>query len=392
MAIYSFVSLAALVIHLIVNFDVFFSKEGRSFPGGKLYLFFLITVMAFHVADCLWWTLYEYDLAILTYVDTSIYYLTLGLSIFTWGLFVSHYLERKNEPVLKVIFFFCLGCFFFQIISVLINLFVPILFEITPDGEYVSHRMRSAAYGLQLLSLIMTAIYTLYHIIKDGKHFDLKYLSILAFSLATGAFVLLQIYFKLLPLPAIGFVLGICSLHTFVVEAQRKEKRKELNEMQTQVAHDALTGMLSKHAYVDEEERINNLIEQQVADQFSVVMFDVNGLKRINDTKGHDAGDKYLIECAKLIQKTFKGCPVYRVGGDEFVAILTNDAYDNREELVKKFNDIIDVNVKKGGPIVSCGSSSYIPGKDVYLVHVFYRADKTMYKRKECLKAIYKPN
>ena len=391
MAIYSFVSLAALVIHLIVNFDVFFSKEGRSFPGGKLYLFFLVSVMVFHVSDALWWTLYEYDLATLTYIDTAVYYLMVGLSIFTWGLFVSHYLERKNEPFLKVIFFFCLGCFFFQIIAVFINFFVPILFEITPDGEYVSHRLRSAAYGLQVCSLIMTAVYTTYHIIKGRKHLDLKYLSILAFSLVTGVFVVLQLYFKLLPLYSLGYIVGICALHTFVVEEQKSEKQKELHTAQSQVAHDALTGMLSKHAYVDEEERINQLIDKQVANQFSVVMFDVNGLKRINDTKGHDAGDKYLIESAKLISKTFKGCPIYRVGGDEFVTILINEAYDNREELVKKFNDTIDVNVKKGGPIVSCGLSSYIPGTDVYLVHVFYRADKTMYKRKEYLKSIYKP-
>ncbi|MBO4286029.1 MAG: GGDEF domain-containing protein, partial [Bacilli bacterium] len=340
MAIYSFVSLAALVIHLIVNFDVFFSKEGRSFPGGKYYLFFLITVMAFHVTDTLWWTLYEHQLITLTYIDTVGYYLMIGLSIFAWGLFVSHYLERKNEPVLKVIFFFCLGCFMFQTISVFINLFVPILFEITPEGVFITHRIRSAAYGLQICSLIMTAVYTTFHLIKDRKHLDRKYLAILAFSLTSGVFVFLQLYFTLLPLYPVGYIVGVCSLHTFVVEEQKEEKRNELNIAQSQIAHDALTGMLSKHAYVDEEERINNLIEQQVADQFSVVMFDVNGLKRINDTKGHDAGDKYLIECAKLIQKTFKGCPVYRVGGDEFVAILTNDAYDNREELVKKFNDI----------------------------------------------------
>ena len=207
-----------------------------------------------------------------------------------------------------------------------------------------------------------------------------------------GIFLILQLIFTLLPLYSLGYLIGICTLHTFVVEEQKSVKQAELFTAQTQVAHDALTGVLSKHAYVDEEERINQLIEKESVDQFSVVMFDVNGLKRINDTKGHDAGDKYLIESAKLISKSFKGCPVYRVGGDEFVTVLTDDNYDNREELVKKFNDIIDTNVKKGGPIISCGLSSYIPGKDVYLVHVFYRADKTMYKRKEYLKSLYHPS
>ena len=390
--LYSFVSLVALVIHLIVNIDVFFSKEGRSFPGGKMYLFFLVSVMIFHVTDGLWWVFYELHNEALIMLDTSAYYVMMGLSIFTWGLFVSEYLKRENEPFLKIIFYFCLVCFIFQMIVVFINFFVPLLFDLTAEGEYNVLPFRYMAYGLQLFSLMMTSVYTLYHIIKERKHLDKRYVSIFAFGIAMGIFLILQLIFTLLPLYSLGYLIGICTLHTFVVEEQKSVKQAELFTAQTQVAHDALTGVLSKHAYVDEEERINQLIEKESVDQFSVVMFDVNGLKRINDTKGHDAGDKYLIESAKLISKSFKGCPVYRVGGDEFVTVLTDDNYDNREELVKKFNDIIDTNVKKGGPIISCGLSSYIPGKDVYLVHVFYRADKTMYKRKEYLKSLYHPS
>ena len=60
---YSVVGILALFIHIIVNFDVLFRKGGRSFPGGKQYLCFLIGVLLFHAADGCWGLLYDNKLA-----------------------------------------------------------------------------------------------------------------------------------------------------------------------------------------------------------------------------------------------------------------------------------------------------------------------------------------
>lgn len=53
-----------------------------------------------------------------------------------------------------------------------------------------------------------------------------------------------------------------------------------------------------------------------------MIVFDINNLKIINDTLGHDFGDILIIDSCKLICKVFKRSPVYRIGGDEFVVIL----------------------------------------------------------------------
>ena len=52
-----------------------------------------------------------------------------------------------------------------------------------------------------------------------------------------------------------------------------------------------------------------------------IVYLDVNGLKDINDLRGHAFGDKVLVECARRMRETFDGADFYRIGGDEFVII-----------------------------------------------------------------------
>ena len=56
----------------------------------------------------------------------------------------------------------------------------------------------------------------------------------------------------------------------------------------------------------------------------AVVMCDINGLKEINDQKGHDAGDKFIVQTAQTLKSVFGKRHVYRLGGDEFIAVLPN--------------------------------------------------------------------
>jgi GGDEF domain-containing protein len=55
-------------------------------------------------------------------------------------------------------------------------------------------------------------------------------------------------------------------------------------------------------------------------------MFDLNDLKHINDRYGHERGDEYIVNCCRLICQVFKHSPVFRIGGDEFVALLRGEA------------------------------------------------------------------
>ena len=121
-------------------------------------------------------------------------------------------------------------------------------------------------------------------------------------------------------------------------------------------------------------------------EDFGIVVFDLNDLKKVNDTKGHDAGDKYIKEASHLICDTFKHSPIYRVGGDEFVAFLEGEDFNNRTELMNSFNSMMEDNLRDDNVVISAGIDIYIHDKDTVFDNVFGRADTAMYERKKQLK------
>ncbi|MBO4779866.1 MAG: GGDEF domain-containing protein, partial [Selenomonadaceae bacterium] len=92
-----------------------------------------------------------------------------------------------------------------------------------------------------------------------------------------------------------------------------------------EIAHkDSLTGVQNKTAYVEATEQLDNKIASGRA-EFCIVMVDVNFLKKINDTYGHECGNTYLVNSCKLVCSVFGTEHVYRIGGDEFVVIIEGE-------------------------------------------------------------------
>ena len=154
---------------------------------------------------------------------------------------------------------------------------------------------------------------------------------------------------------------------------------------------DPLTSVKSKTAYTEEVRRINNNIENGFH-QFGVVMFDLNGLKEVNDTYGHDMGDLYIKNACRLICVIYKHSPVYRIGGDEFIAIITGQDLLNSEKLIHMFYQRMEDanrNAKVAAEKVSvaAGMAIFQEGTDVTYQSVFKRADEKMYQNKISIKS-----
>ena len=128
------------------------------------------------------------------------------------------------------------------------------------------------------------------------------------------------------------------------------------------------------------------MIKDKTLFELGIVVFDVNDLKVVNDTYGHEAGDRYLQSSCRLICSVFKHSPVYRIGGDEFLTFLEGKDYSNREVLLKYFNSRIDYNNTHGGDVMAAGLDIYDPERDTFLDEIFERADEKMYARKKILK------
>ncbi len=183
------------------------------------------------------------------------------------------------------------------------------------------------------------------------------------------------------------FSLAVMLTNYSYMNKRRQESEIKLGRAQKQVNTDPLTGVKSKHAYVEQESELNEKIAEKQADPFALVICDVNGLKTINDTQGHKAGDEYICAASELICHLFTHSPVFRVGGDEFTVLLTGHDFEARHEIISELHRRSEENIGLKKVVVAAGLSDYDPDQDQNVQDVFERADALMYEKKQELKS-----
>ena len=155
---------------------------------------------------------------------------------------------------------------------------------------------------------------------------------------------------------------------------------------------DALTSVRNKWAYASFIDDLQTCLDADDGNmQFAVGVFDCDDLKVINDKYGHDKGDIYLKTASSLMCRIFKRSPVFRIGGDEFSVIFQNDAFQDRDGLIREFrNAMAEVNASADNPWeqvrVSFGIAEYDAEQDGAIIDVVRRADKNMYENKRTRK------
>ena len=169
-------------------------------------------------------------------------------------------------------------------------------------------------------------------------------------------------------------------------EIEARDKGRMIDEISIEALKDALTGIGNKNAYQKKIKEIETGMKTERV-RFSVVMVDVNRLKMINDNHGHSAGDLYLKGCCHCICEVFKHSPVYRIGGDEFVAILTGEDYKERAKRVQELRDTFErtFNDEDVDPWFRYSASVGMAINDLEddsFDSVFKRADNLMYEEK----------
>ena len=177
------------------------------------------------------------------------------------------------------------------------------------------------------------------------------------------------------------------------IDALGKHIQFMQDELKTQIAQvhghayqDGLTGVKSLHAYLAMEKELEEQLAAGTLTEFAIVVCDVNGLKKVNDTLGHKAGDELIRKACRMVCEIFDHSPVYRVGGDEFTVFLTGRDYEYRRWLMEELHDRSFEHISTKDVIVSGGMAEFIPGKDTQIGDVFKRADEAMYAEKAILK------
>ncbi|MBR5961132.1 MAG: GGDEF domain-containing protein [Clostridia bacterium] len=399
---YSTTGLLALLVHLIINYDVIRNVHYRKgFPDADAYRGMILAVAMFYITDILWGVFYDAHLVTLTFADTVLYFIAMAATVFMWTRYVFLYLKLNGRfmQVLSVA-----GWMFLILVGLVLflNIFAPLMFWFDPAGNYHAGLMRYFLLGFQILLFMATSIYVFIVSRKADKAVKYHYKAIGMFGVTMTVMVILQVLYPLLPMYSMGCLLSVSILHTFVVGDMKEDRRRELEEMlareQRQKVElgsarhlaytDSLTGVKNTHAYVETERHLDERIAGGTIREFGVVVFDMNGLKQVNDTLGHEAGDKYIQDACRMICRQFQHSPVYRIGGDEFVVLLEGEDYRNRTILMSAFETHVEMNVHCGDAVVASGLAEFRPGQDNSYRRVFERADRRMYERKSILKAM----
>lgn len=384
---YSSFGILAVVIHFIINFHLVRKQKDEILSESALrYRLFLVSVVIYYVTDILWGTLYEKQLQPFAFIDTVCYFSAMVLSVLLWTRYVVAYLHRQ-DIFARLLTWAGWVIFTYEFLNLIVNFFYPVVFKFEKDGEYVPGIARYVTLWIQVLLFAATSVYVLVVAVKSTGRARLHHSAIGVSGIVMTIFILLQSFYPLLPFYAIGCMIATCIIHTFVEEDERRERDRELGSVKQMAFTDSLTGVKNMHAYLDAKKQMDQRIINHEVSEFGVVIFDLNGLKYINDTKGHEEGDRYIREASMTICKLFKHSPVYRIGGDEFAAILEGEDYERRVTLLKTFEEQIDRNQREDKVVVSSGIAVYIPHSDGDFNAVFERADHRMYERKKSLKA-----
>lgn len=129
---------------------------------------------------------------------------------------------------------------------------------------------------------------------------------------------------------------GNAVLEGFIIDiTQRKRAWERLNYLSF---HDSLTGLYNRNFFEEEMRRLN----KRRSPRLGVIVCDLNGLKLINDTLGHESGDEQLVSAAGLIKGIFRsGDIVARIGGDEFAILLAGVDEERVQDLVQRLRDVV---------------------------------------------------
>ena len=145
-----------------------------------------------------------------------------------------------------------------------------------------------------------------------------------------------------------------------------------LDKLEKASYYDASTGVFNRNKYI---ENVSNVFIQS-SNSLGVVFSDIDNLKTINDTYGHDQGDLVIAKTSDILKKYFRAQDIYRIGGDEFVVICKDIPYD---VFTKKVEDLKDA-LKNETFSLSVGSAWSQDKKD--LSALIKEADNAMYSHK----------
>lgn len=370
-------SLVAVVIGvLFVAYTLYNFRNSEVDKSLVMMGFFAIGIGIWRISDmdCLSF-LFPYAIG-LNYIQ----YLALMVVVVPFVLFAKELFTQKENRIWYVL------CFLSLTVNVL-SVFAQII------GIKDLREMLVMNHTVMILAVLLIIGMVFYELRKKGWNNRLKVMVICMAACVLGFAVDIAVYYvyggtSMMVIGMFCFLVYIIVLGVQTLQDMKQLMRNgmEAKHYEQMAYHDQLTGLYNRTAYAAFTTKADFAPEQYI-----VVMFDLNDLKKCNDTHGHDKGDRYIVQSAKLIWRSFGDLgKCYRMGGDEFCALLKNSSVGECVERIQKLKKAVEACNQKEPeefPIqIACGYERYDNRMDYDLSDTLRRADKMMYREKMAMK------
>lgn len=257
------------------------------------------------------------------------------------------------------------------------------LLPIVCSAMYCSKKVTIYTYILMTISITISVFVGYYYGLCDTNMVLLSGKPMSAYLGANNEFLLTKVNEHPLETLTIFFVLPRCMIGAgFAVVCSSISKIIMMNhsyavKMENLAEIDGMTGLYNKSKYL-------SMINGKYADikNVAVIFWDINDLKKTNDTIGHEAGDRLISIVATSIRSiTDSKDMAYRIGGDEFVMIIMDCDEDGVKEKLLRWNEALNMVGKEWDYPVSV-STGYAVGEGKDIAEIIHKADQLMYENK----------
>ncbi|MGN1414137.1 MAG: GGDEF domain-containing protein [Anaerovoracaceae bacterium] len=227
--------------------------------------------------------------------------------------FVKSILERKKLPLLD-------GCSLLSALATLVMLAMQL------TGVMDLRQTLTVCHTIIALSSMAATFELIRFWRKNRKHKRVNFTFACLLACTLGACIDLIVYYVRGNSTSILYTLSIFLFYVIVMGAMT------MRDMNTLASTDQHTGLYNRN-------RCNEILETELTagSRVSVFMFDLNDLKHINDTQGHDQGDRILLRFAEILRDGFPSDAfVGRYGGDEFIAVIKESGEDVLQSILDK--------------------------------------------------------
>jgi diguanylate cyclase (GGDEF)-like protein len=255
------------------------------------------------------------------------------------------------------------------------------------------------AYITKNVNDFLTAVTRQIHEVQEQASAQLKRQTVIQRVGMLALYLAVQLTFALIILlvdrPLRGFIQSIqadkaldirgsyeCRYLAATYNKMYRANAKSKRVLRHRAEHDPLTKLLNRGAF----DRQRQLLRDESAEPLAFLLVDVDRFKQINDTYGHEIGDKVLKKVSHLLQAGFRANDVVaRLGGDEFGVIMMKMTPDNRaviENKINSFNQLLqDVGQDDLPPVSLTVGAAFSPAG--FPDELYSQADQALYQRKE---------